>query len=314
MTSPYHINPRIRAYGKARIDITRRARSEKEWQEMWREPLNSLPFDLDSGWKFCFEYMVADYAAEVGFFIDVLGLPVRAFSPVFAQFSLPGDEFGFNVIAAQEDQEDTNPNTIRMQISVKDIERVVKTLESRGVAFERTLAPVDVGSSTTSACFRSPHGVCIELFGELRSSSPEVRSGIPYDALDEPAPDLEELLELPGEDDPEDDEQETNTEAEDRADDQEAMLEPEYVDEIPDDELEPAAASAHKASANTDEKHTGSRLMPADRSSGGYSPRSVPLNTLLQAQHQPREGSGRWPLHNDKRNGNSVFDETEIEE
>ncbi len=42
MPSNYHINPRIRAYGKARIDVTRRAKDEIEWQKLWREPVEPI--------------------------------------------------------------------------------------------------------------------------------------------------------------------------------------------------------------------------------------------------------------------------------
>ena len=89
MSSKYHVNPRIRAYGKARIDVTLRATDEKEWQSMWRNPLNPFPFTWADDWAFCFEYQVDDFPAEVGFFIDILGFEVRAFSPSYAPQCCP---------------------------------------------------------------------------------------------------------------------------------------------------------------------------------------------------------------------------------
>jgi predicted enzyme related to lactoylglutathione lyase len=282
---------------------------------LWREPLNSIPFGFEDGWKFCFEYTVADYAAEVGFYIDILGFFVRAFSPVFAQFSLPGDEFGFNVVAAQEGQEETHPNSIRMQISVKNIDRVAQSLEDRGVAFEKLPTPIQEGSPILSGYFRSPHGVCIELIGEVSQRVNMDRSPELVDSSAEPVPALEELLELPDDDDAEDgDEDGTYPEAEESEVVQATTLEPEYVDEISDEDQELASGDALTAKSTIDGQRQNSRVVSAEKPGGGYSPRSVPLNTLRQIPNPSRDGSVRWPANNDKRNGRSVFDEANVDE
>ena len=70
--STFPINPRFRAYGKARIDIAKRAETRDDWDQLWKKPTNPFPFSWGSSWKQCIEYKVADFPAEVGFFIDIL--------------------------------------------------------------------------------------------------------------------------------------------------------------------------------------------------------------------------------------------------
>lgn len=167
MATKYHINPRYRAYGKARIDITRRAVNEQEWQNQWRAPMNDYPFISPGGWQFCFEYKVDDFAAEVGFFIDVLGFTVRAFSPSYAQFTSPGGEICFSVLSAGEGDESTPPDSIRLYLNVDDIQKVSSQLTNRGVKFEAYPAKGSLQSVIHSGSFRSPHGVSIELRREI---------------------------------------------------------------------------------------------------------------------------------------------------
>ena len=314
MASHYHVNPRIRAYGKARIDITRRARDEEEWQALWREPLNPLPFGFGNGWKFSFEYTVTDYAAEVGFFIDLLGFPIRAFSPVFAQFSVPGDEFGFSVIAAQEGQESTNPDTIRITLFVQDIQRAAEALESRGIAFEKSPAPVQEGSPIISGYFRSPHGVCIELIGESSASAfNDYPSKVQETAEDTDAT-LDELLGLPDEDDLDDGDIEGAFPEEDERDDRiKTTIEPEYVDESTGEDLESTIGDPLSQTVKAELPGAKSRNVSTENSGNGNAPRSLPLNSLRHSTITPRNGSTHWPAHNDKRNGQPVYEELDAE-
>jgi len=166
MTAKYHINPRFRAFGKARLDVTLRARDEREWQQLWREPLNSFPFKFGSGWKFCFEYRVDDFAAEVGFYIDVLGFTVRAFSPHYAQFSSPGGELCISIVQAGEGEESTPPDTIRLQLHIRDLEKTCRELESRNVVYEKSLGIEQDAESTLAGFFRTPHGVRFDLWDQ----------------------------------------------------------------------------------------------------------------------------------------------------
>ncbi len=172
MSPNNRIDPRVRAYGKARIDVTQRARDESEWQSMWREPRYEFPFSFEKGWKHSIQYLVDDYPAEIGFFIDVLGFPVSAFSPSYAQFTSPGGDFHFSVAQA-EGAAATPPELISIQFKIESLAETIEELEKRGVTFDRK--PDSVENTVAVATLRSPHGVPIELWGILQAE----RSAVP---------------------------------------------------------------------------------------------------------------------------------------
>jgi catechol 2,3-dioxygenase-like lactoylglutathione lyase family enzyme len=162
-----HVNPRIRAYGKARIDIARRATSRADWDRMWKQSTFPFPFSWGESWKQCMEYRVVDFPAEVGFYIDILGLPVNAFDPDYAMFTSPNGEFYFSVVPAPKGDSGTPPEAIRIQFLVDNILEVAEELERRGIAFEHWPSPCAEGSSLYIGSFRTPHGICIELWGSV---------------------------------------------------------------------------------------------------------------------------------------------------
>lgn len=193
-----HYSPKIRAYGKARIEITRRARDEAEWRRLWKEPSKPYPFTHAPDWKFNPAYKVDDFAAEVGFFIDLLGFPVWAFSPSYAQFTSPNGEFSFSVYATPEGEESTPAQALRLQFNLLELAKTVHELQQRGVVFDQLPTPIQEGSSTYIAIFRTPHGVPIDLFGEMTpdeqaadlqdstESEPEQDDPLPLEEMDEP--------------------------------------------------------------------------------------------------------------------------------
>jgi catechol 2,3-dioxygenase-like lactoylglutathione lyase family enzyme len=162
---PHHVNPRFRAYGKARIDIARRAQNQDDWYELWKKPTHSFPFFWGDDWKQCVEYKVDDFAAEVGFYTDILGLPVNAFDPDYAMFTSPDKEFFFSIVPALEGQSSTPPDSFRMQFMVRDLWETVEELQRRGVVFEQLPRACQEGSALHIGFFRSPHGICIDLWG-----------------------------------------------------------------------------------------------------------------------------------------------------
>jgi catechol 2,3-dioxygenase-like lactoylglutathione lyase family enzyme len=159
MDTQYRVNPRVRAYGKARIDVTRRAHDEREWQALWHEPRFPFPFTWGDSLKQCMQYTVADFAAEIGFFIDILGFPVSAFSTNYAQFTSPDQAFFF---AVREGEEVTPPDSLSIQFMLKDLAGTIQQLEQRGIVFEHK--PEAEAGSPAVAVLRSPHGVRIELW------------------------------------------------------------------------------------------------------------------------------------------------------
>lgn len=164
-TNKHPVNPRFRAYGKARIDIAQRAQTEDDWYNLWKESSNPFPFRWGRNWRQSIEYKVDDFAAEVGFFIDILGLPVNAFDPDYAMFTSPGRDFYFSVVPTFEGEESTPPDAIRIQFMVEDIFDLIDELEQRGVVFEQQPQPCEPDSSLYIAYFRTPHGICVDLWG-----------------------------------------------------------------------------------------------------------------------------------------------------
>lgn len=178
----YHVRPRFRAYGKARIDIAQRARSPEEWKKLWKPSQYTFPFEWGPYWKQCIEYRVDDFAAEVGFFIDVLGFPVNAFNPEYAMFTSPRGEFYIAVVQAQSQELATPPDTFRLQFMVSDLSRTVAELERRGILFEQAPAPITENSTMYAASFRTPHGICVELWGIEPS---QVSSSARFEVVDQ---------------------------------------------------------------------------------------------------------------------------------
>jgi catechol 2,3-dioxygenase-like lactoylglutathione lyase family enzyme len=161
----HHVNPRFRAYGKARIDIAQRAASRDDWDRLWVKPAHPFPFSWGRSWKQCIEYKVADFPAEVGFFIDILGFPVNAFDPDYAMFTSPNGDFFFSVVPVKDKKEITAPDAIRLQFMVENIYETASELEKRGVKFEKWPASTYEQSHLLIGSFRTPNGISIELWG-----------------------------------------------------------------------------------------------------------------------------------------------------
>lgn len=160
-----HINPRFRAYGKARIDIAQRAATREDWDRLWKKSTYPFPFSWGKSWKQCIEYKVADFPAEVGFFIDILGFPVNAFDPDYAMFTSPDGDFYFSVVPVENKAEVTSPDSIRLQFMVERIMDTAVELQRRGVKFDQWPGLSSSSSSLIIGSFRTPNGISIDLWG-----------------------------------------------------------------------------------------------------------------------------------------------------
>lgn len=181
--SDHHINPRYRAYGKARIDSALRIQNQQDWDTLWKTPKNQFAFTFPwgSSWKLCMEYRVDDYPAEIGFWIDILGMPVNAFGPDYAQFTGPSGEFTFAVTPTSEGQNSTSPDSIRIQFLVEDVIHTVEELLQRSVVFDIMPTPVSTDSPIQTASFRTPHGIIVDLWGEVLSDNKKSSQPDPTD-------------------------------------------------------------------------------------------------------------------------------------
>ncbi len=157
-----------RELGEARLKLSTELKTMKEWQERWPEPKHGFPFEFGTCWTQCTTYGVEDYAAEVGFFHDVLGLPANAFSPGFAMFTSPDKAFYFAVVPVGPEMKATPGDALDIGFMVNDLPKLSAELESRGVAFEDPVAPLE-GTPMLKAGLRTPNGIRITLW-----SMPEV--------------------------------------------------------------------------------------------------------------------------------------------
>jgi catechol 2,3-dioxygenase-like lactoylglutathione lyase family enzyme len=158
-----HISGKIRAYGKARLDMARRATSRQEWEALWKESRYPFPFKWGNGWRYCMEYRVDDFAAEVGFLIDILGFPVVSLDDNYAMFTGPEGDFYFVVVAAEEGQS-TPADAIRLQFMIQNIYQVAEELQRRGIELEHEPQVYAENSSLHYCSFRTPHGITIDLW------------------------------------------------------------------------------------------------------------------------------------------------------
>jgi catechol 2,3-dioxygenase-like lactoylglutathione lyase family enzyme len=105
--------------------------------------------------------------AEVGFYTDILGLSVNALDPGYAMFTSPGGDFFIAIVPTLEGTRSTPPDAIRIQFMVADVFATAKELERRGISLEQWPQPCALGSSLYIGFFRTPHGICVDLWGQV---------------------------------------------------------------------------------------------------------------------------------------------------
>jgi catechol 2,3-dioxygenase-like lactoylglutathione lyase family enzyme len=170
----FPVNPRVRAYGKARLDIASRVHTPSDWEKLWKRPAFPFPFTWGVYWKQCIEYKVDDFAAEVGFYTDILGLPVNALDPGYAMFTSPGGDFFIAIVPTPQGAHSTPPDAIRIQFMVADVFATARELEQRSISMEQWPQPCADGSTLFIGYFRTPHGICVDLWGLVEvPSSPD---------------------------------------------------------------------------------------------------------------------------------------------
>jgi catechol 2,3-dioxygenase-like lactoylglutathione lyase family enzyme len=161
-----HVSGKIRAYGKARLDMAHRATNRQEWEELWKESRYPFPFEWGNGWRYCMEYRVDDFAAEIGFLIDILGFPVVSLDDNCAMFTNPEGDFYFAVVAAEEGQ-GTPADAIRLQFMIQNIYQVAEELQRRGIELEHKPQIYAENPPVHYCSFRTPHGIIIDLWENI---------------------------------------------------------------------------------------------------------------------------------------------------
>lgn len=156
--------PDCRKLGEARLEVAKVAKTQADWKRLWKKPSNAWAIKWGTCWKACIEYVVADFAAEVGFFVDVLGFPTNAFSADYVMFTSPDKDFFFAIVRSKEGAVPTPKESIRIQFMVENIYETALEFEKRGVDFEKKPHAYQ-GSPIYSATFRTPNGIPVDIWG-----------------------------------------------------------------------------------------------------------------------------------------------------
>ena len=158
------LREQCQAFGESRLAVAKEAKTPEDWVRLWKDPAYPYTFRWGTCWTFCIEYKVEDFAAEIGFFLDILGLDSNALGADFAMLMSPDNMFYFAVKPAQEGGS-TPPDAIRLQFMLSDLLETAAELEKRGVEFESEPQPVEPDSPLYHGLFRTPHGIAVDLWG-----------------------------------------------------------------------------------------------------------------------------------------------------
>jgi hypothetical protein len=160
---PNTSTPDWSAAGKKRLAVCDQAKSPEDWKRLWIDAPFAFPFEYGACWSFSAEFMVADFEAEIGFFIDGLCLESYVLQRDFAMFTDPSKSFYFSISPAQ-DAEAVSPAAFRLGFMVKRLEETVADLERRGIVPIQPVFNPYPGSPMLKAVFATPNGIQIDLW------------------------------------------------------------------------------------------------------------------------------------------------------
>ncbi len=151
-------------YGMRRLDVLKRITSRDDWMKLWPKARHSYPFVWGDCWKAVAEFGVKDYAAELGFYLDILGMKVNATWPDHAMIMSPEGDYTFTIYRAKRTATELN-----LQFMIGNIQQAVAKLKRRGVTVVQDLN-ADWGEQNPMRTFKlkSPSGMVITLWGMVK--------------------------------------------------------------------------------------------------------------------------------------------------
>lgn len=158
--------------GQERLASAANATSQDDWNNLVASLPYQFPFDWGDCWRQSTEYRVCDFAAEVGFYTDILGFSIMVLGSNYAMFTSPDKAFNVAFVPVKHGDE-TPPNAIAIEFMVGNIVDTVKRLQERGVDFESIPTLPDSQPVLTMAAFRTPNGIQLRLWSVV---SPEVET------------------------------------------------------------------------------------------------------------------------------------------
>jgi catechol 2,3-dioxygenase-like lactoylglutathione lyase family enzyme len=162
-------NSRLREVGEQLIEMSRNASTQEDWQKIWAMAKPDISFEWGPCWKQSAEYRVDDFAAEVGFYFNVIGLSLFTLNPDAVMFTSPDKAFLLAVAPATDEEPAVHPNSFRVEFMVDDINATVKELESRGLGFDEVARPWGDSNPMQVARFRTPNGIGVTLWGMVET-------------------------------------------------------------------------------------------------------------------------------------------------
>lgn len=150
-----------RKYGQRRLDALKRITSREDWEKLWPRARYDYPFTWGDCWKAVVEFGVKDFTAEVGFYLDILGMKVNAVWDDHAMIKTPEGDYTFTIYRAKRTSPDLN-----LQFMLGNISEATTALKRRGVTVVQDLT-AEWGSENPMRTFKmkSPSGVVITLWG-----------------------------------------------------------------------------------------------------------------------------------------------------
>ena len=153
-------------FGAERIKISKQCKSREDWKRLWKKSAHPFVFKPGDCWDQCCEYVVADFEAEVGFWIDIMGFGTNAFGSEYAMVCPPKADYFFSVVLASSQRKETKPGMFRLSFMLDGIQDIGKKLKKRGVVFSEALKPYgSPNSPMLKGTFLTPAGIEVELWG-----------------------------------------------------------------------------------------------------------------------------------------------------
>jgi len=149
--------------GQERLAIAATATSAEDWNALAASLPHSFPLEWGECWRQSTEYRVSDFAAEVGFYTDVLGCSIMVLSDTYAMFTSPDNAFNVAFVPVQQGEE-TPSHAMAIEFMVNNIAETVATLQGRGVVFESLPSPPTSQPILTIASFRTPNAIQMRLW------------------------------------------------------------------------------------------------------------------------------------------------------
>jgi hypothetical protein len=150
-----------RTLGKRRLATLARMKTREDWAKRWPKARHAYPFSWGECWKAVAEFGVKDYAAELGFHLDILGLELNASWDDHAMLKTPDGEYAFTIYRAKRTAPELN-----LQFMLGNIEAATAALTKRRVTVVQELT-AEWGEANPMRTFKltTPNGVLITLWG-----------------------------------------------------------------------------------------------------------------------------------------------------